>query len=147
VLGFSHIVWALSQVTRGGGKEKIVWGLSQKQAFDELKKRLCSSLVLSLLNLKHPFEIETDSLGYVVDVILTQNDHPMAYQSETLSNIFRKYPNYDKEIYSIVKACHQWRHYIIGKETIIHTDHKPLQFMKTQGKLQNDHHQKWSTYL
>jgi hypothetical protein len=22
-----------------------------------------------------------------------------------------------------------------------------MQFMKTQGKLQNDHHQKWSTYL
>ena len=30
---------------------------------------------------------------------------------------------------------------------IIHTDHKPLQFIQTQGKLQNDHHQKWSTYL
>jgi hypothetical protein len=32
-------------------------------------------------------------------------------------------------------------------ETVIHTDHKPLQFMQTQGKLQNDRHQKWSTYL
>ena len=29
VLGFSHIAWALSQVTRGGGKEKFVWGQSQ----------------------------------------------------------------------------------------------------------------------
>jgi hypothetical protein len=26
MLGFSHIAWALSQVTRGGGKEKFVWG-------------------------------------------------------------------------------------------------------------------------
>jgi hypothetical protein len=50
-------------------------------------------------------------------------------------------------MYSIVQACHQWRHYILGKETVIHTDHKPLQFMQTQGKLQNDRHQKWSTYL
>jgi hypothetical protein len=30
---------------------------------------------------------------------------------------------------------------------IIHTNHKPLQFMQTQGKLQNDFHQKWSMYL
>ena len=30
VLGLSHIAWALSQVTKGGGKEKILWGLSQK---------------------------------------------------------------------------------------------------------------------
>ena len=27
------------------------------------------------------------------------------------------------------------------------TDHRPLQFMQTQRKLQNDRHQKWSTYL
>jgi hypothetical protein len=49
----------------------------------------------------------------------------------------------------MTKKCntYQWRHYILGKETVIHTDHKPLQFMQTQGKLQNDRHQKWSTYL
>jgi hypothetical protein len=40
VLGFSHIAWALSQVTRGGSKTKFVWGLSQKKSFDDLKKCL-----------------------------------------------------------------------------------------------------------
>jgi hypothetical protein len=30
VLGFSHISWALSQVTKGGGREKFVWGKEQK---------------------------------------------------------------------------------------------------------------------
>jgi hypothetical protein len=34
-----------------------------------------------------------------------------------------------------------------GEGEVIHTDHRPLQFIQTQGKLQNDHHQKWSTYL
>jgi hypothetical protein len=37
VLGFSHIAWALSQVTRGGGKENFVWGWSQQQEFNDLK--------------------------------------------------------------------------------------------------------------
>jgi hypothetical protein len=37
VLGFSHIAWALSQVTRGVGKTKSMWGLSQQKAFDDLK--------------------------------------------------------------------------------------------------------------
>jgi hypothetical protein len=50
-------------------------------------------------------------------------------------------------MYSIVQPCRQWRHYILGKETVIHTNHKPLQFMQTQEKLQNDCHKKWSTYL
>jgi hypothetical protein len=30
VLGFSHIAWALSQINRGGGKEKFAWGRSQQ---------------------------------------------------------------------------------------------------------------------
>jgi hypothetical protein len=30
VLGFSHIAWALSQVTKGGGREKFVWGKEKK---------------------------------------------------------------------------------------------------------------------
>jgi hypothetical protein len=83
----------------------------------------------------------------VVGVILTQHNHPVAYDSETLSDVVHKYPTYDKQMYSIVQACFQWRHYILGNEIIIHINYKPLHFMKTQGKLHNDRHQKWSTYL
>jgi hypothetical protein len=135
VLGFSHIAWALSQVTKGGGEENIVWGLSQQQAFENLKNRLCSSPVLSLLDLQHPFEIDIDALDYDVGFILTQHGQPVAYNSETLSDVIRKYPTYDKEMYSIVQSYRQWRHYILGKETVIHTNREPLQFMQTQGKL------------
>jgi len=35
----------------------------------------------------------------------------------------------------------------MGKKSIIHNDHGPFQFMQTKGKLQNDHHLKWSMYL
>jgi hypothetical protein len=105
VLGFSHIAWALSQINRSGGKDKFSWGWSQQQAFDDLKQRLCSTPILSLPYLKHPFEIETDASDYVVGTVLTQHDHPVAYHSETLSYTVHKYPTYDKEMYSIVQAC------------------------------------------
>jgi hypothetical protein len=95
VLGFSHITWALSQITRGGGKEKFAWGWPQ-QAFDDLKQCLFSTPVLSLLDLQQPFEIDTDASDYVVGVVLTQHSHPVAYHSETLSYVVRKYPTYDK---------------------------------------------------
>jgi hypothetical protein len=90
VLGFSHIAWALNQTTRGGGKVKFAWGQPQQQAFDDLKQCLCSTLVISLPDLQQPFEIETDALDYVVGVVLTQHSHPMAYHSETLSDVARK---------------------------------------------------------
>jgi hypothetical protein len=37
VLGFSHITWALSQVTKGGAKDKFSWIASQHKAFEGLK--------------------------------------------------------------------------------------------------------------
>jgi hypothetical protein len=147
VLGFSHITWPLSQVTKGGVKAKFFWSESQQKAFNYLKHRLYFAPVLTLLNLQQPFEIETDASDYAIGEVLTQQRHPVAYHSETLSDTVQKYPTNDKEMYSIVQACRQWKHYILGKETIIHTDHRPLQFIQTQGKLQNDRHQKWSTYL
>ena len=112
-----------------------------------MKHHLCLTPLLSLPDLQNPFKIETDALDYVLGAIVTQYGHPVAYHSEVLSDAIHKYPTYDKEMYSIVQACQKWKHYILGKETIIHIDHKPLQFIQTRGKLQNDRHQKWSTYL
>lgn len=126
VLGLSHIARSLSQVTKGGSKAKFVWVNSQQQAFKDLKQHLCSAPILTLPYLQQPFEIETDASDYAVGAVLTRHGHPVAYYSETLSNTILKYPTYDKDMYSIVQACRQWKHYILGKETVIHTDHKPL---------------------
>jgi hypothetical protein len=92
MLGFSHIAWALSQITRGGGKEKFVWVLSQQKVFDDLKQCLFSTPMLSLPDLQQPFEIETSN--YVVGTVLTRHGHPLAYHSETY--VIRKYPTYKK---------------------------------------------------
>ena len=103
--GFSHIAWALSQVTKGGGRENFTWGKEQQRAFDDMKHRLCSTPVLSLPDLQKPFDIETGASDYAVGEFLTQHDHPIAYHSETLSENVLKYPTYDKEMYSIIQAC------------------------------------------
>jgi hypothetical protein len=73
-----------------------VWGLSQQQAFNDLKQRMCSDPVTLLLDLQQPFEIEVDALDYAVGAFLTRDDHHVAYHSETLSNFIHKYPTYDK---------------------------------------------------
>jgi hypothetical protein len=49
-----------------------------------------------IMDLQHPFEIETDASDYVVGIVLTQHDHPVEYHSETLSDVVCKYPTYDK---------------------------------------------------
>ena len=123
MLGFSHITWPLSQVTTGGEKEKFFWLETQNKAFAELKHCLCCAPVITLPDLQKLFEIKIDASNYAIGAVLTQQGHPVAYHSETLFDTVRKYPTYDKEMYSIVQDCQQWKHYILGKEMIIHTDH------------------------
>jgi hypothetical protein len=96
VLGFSHIAWALSQVTKGGGRAKFVWGKEKKHALKDMKHHLFSSPVLSLPDLQKPFEIETDATDYTMGAVLTQHGHLVAYHSETLFYTIWKYSTYDK---------------------------------------------------
>jgi hypothetical protein len=72
VLGFSHITWPLSQVTKGGAKEKIFWSEYQKKAFVELKHHLYRAPMLTLPELHQPFNIEIDVSDYAIGEILTQ---------------------------------------------------------------------------
>ena len=58
--------------------------------------------MLTLPDLQQPFEIEIDASDYAIGAVLTQQGHPVAYNSETLSDTIHKYPTYDKEMYSIV---------------------------------------------
>jgi hypothetical protein len=119
-------------VTKGGAKEFFFWVVSQQKAFEDLKISLCSTPILIFSDLQQPFEIETNASYYSIDVVLTQYDHLAAYHNETLFDVVCRYPTYDKEMYSIVQACRKWKHYIMGKENIICTDQRPLQFMQTQ---------------
>ena len=79
-----------------------------------------------LLDLYHPFDIETDASDYSLGALITQSGHPIMFHLETFSNTVRMYSTYEKELYAIVQALKQWRHYILGKEMVILNDHKPL---------------------
>ena len=75
-----------------------------------------------------PFETEINASDYSLSVVITQLGHPIAFHPKTFSDTVRRYSTYEKELYAIVQALKQWRHYILGKETTILTYHKPLHF-------------------
>ena len=53
---------------------------------------------------------------------------------------------YDQEFYAIIQALKKWRHYLIPKEFVLSTDHRALQYLGSQHKL-NQRHMKWVEYL
>ena len=105
MLGFSHIIWCLSQVTKGGEKSNFFWSKSQQMTFVELKHHLYSTPGLTFPNLQQPFEIEIDAFYYAIGAVLTHEGHLVVYDSETLSDTTLKYPTYNKEMSSIVQVC------------------------------------------
>ena len=106
MLGFSDITWPLSQVTKGGAKEKFFWFESQQKAFIELKDLLYSAPILALLDLQQPSEVEIDASDSSIGAVLSQHRHPVAYHSETLLDTVQNYPTYDKEMYSTYDTDH-----------------------------------------
>jgi len=73
-------------------------------------------------------------------VLLIAGARPICYHSDVFHWAVLNYPTYDKELYSMVKAVKKWKHYLMGKETIIHIDHQPLLYLEAQSKLQHTMH-------
>ena len=69
------------------------------------------------------------------------------YHSEVFHGAVLNYPTYNKELYVMVQVVKKWKHYLMVKETIIHTNHQLLQYLQAQNKLQQTRHYKWMGFL
>eukprot|EP00253_Pinus_taeda_P035716 PITA_35716 len=107
-------------------KQVFQWGGRQQKSFETLKEKISAAPVLALPNLQQPFEVKTDASGYAMGVVLMQKKKTICYHSEKFSQAMINYPTYDKELYALVESVKKWKHYLIDKETIIHTDQQPL---------------------
>ena len=112
-----------------------------------MKKKILEAPVLALPNLQRTFEVEIDASDYVLGAVLIQDGKPVEYKPELFSGAIKNYPTYDKEFYSLYQAIKHWRVYLLGKEVIVHSDHKPLEYLHAQSKLQQARHMKWMSYL
>ena len=78
---------------------------------------------MALPNLQYPSEVETDASGYAMGVVLMQEGKHVCNHYEVFHGEFLNYPTYDKELYALVQYLKKWKHYLMGKGTIIHTGH------------------------
>jgi len=85
------------------------------------------------------FQVKCDASGLEIGAVLSQDNKPVAYFNEKLNNVKNKYSRYDKEFYAMIQSLKKWRHYLIPKEFVLHSDNQALQFTTRQEKLNQRH--------
>ena len=140
----------MTDLTKKGQPNKVVWSEVHNQAFQKLKGVLCSDAVLKLPDLHQPFIIRTDASNRGLGAVLLQEDEglekPVAYASRKLLPRECNYSTIERECLGIVWGILKFQKYLYGKEFKLETDHLPLQWLQ-QKKSTNSRLMRWALSL
>ena len=113
-----------------------------EQSFQELKKRLVMTPILTIPEGKDGFVIYCNALGHWLGAVLIQHGRVIVYASRQLKDYKKNYPTHDLELVAVVFALKMWRHYLYGVHCDIYTDHKNLKYIVTQKEM-NIRQRRW----
>ena len=99
------------------------WDAPQAEAFQRL---CCTAPVLAYYDVKKETTIQCGASKNAVSVVLLQEGRPVAYASRKLCKSELIWAPIEKEMLAIVFNAHKFREYILGKATLVQTDHQPL---------------------
>ena len=112
-------------------KNKFLWGPTQQDAFESLKKELTSTPVLAYYDPAKKTILLADASSYGLGAVLLQEQEngtrkPVAYVSRSMTTTKQRYAQIEKETLATPWACEKFNDFILGKDILIETDHKPL---------------------
>ena len=123
-------------------KIPFIWGVSEENAFLEIKKIMVALPVLALPDSDKPFIVETDASDFAVRAVLLQVgddnlEHPVAFFSRKMLPAETNYPVHNKEILAIISTLKEWPHYLMNAHypVVIRSDHKSLEYFKLPQRL------------
>ncbi|GJV70316.1 putative reverse transcriptase domain-containing protein [Tanacetum coccineum] len=123
-----------------------VWGDDEEEAFQTLKLKLCSALILSLPEGSEDFVVYCDASLKGFGAVLMQQEKVIAYASKQLRKNEENYTTHDLKLGAVVFALRLWRHYLYDTKCTVYTDHKSLQYILDQKEL-NMRQRRWIELL
>ncbi len=92
---FSSLAAPLTDLTKKGQPEKVLWGPTEEEALRRVKESLTSEPVLRAPDFNCPFLLQTDTsdtgLGAVLSQIQDGEEHPVIYISRKLTPAEQRY--------------------------------------------------------
>lgn len=98
---FSSIMAHITDCIRDG---KLVWTEQAVAAFELIKAKLTTALILVLPDFDSPFELHCVASKLGIGAVLSQSTKPVAFYSEKLTGARSRYSTYDVEFYAVVQA-------------------------------------------
>src|SRR5688572_19817421 len=128
------------------------WKSNQQQAFEILKEKLTTALIVRYSDVEKPFFLYTDASGVGLGAVLAQkednHEYVIAYASRTLSPAEKNYGITEQECLAIVWAVKYFRHYLCGSKFTIITDHSALKWLlNSSSETANRRLERWKITL
>ena len=141
---FALIASTLHDLTKKGVKFR--WTQKEIDAFNKLKQKLTTGPVLILSDLQKSFVVRCDASGSSIGAVLEQDGHVIAYESRRLRPEEQSANIYEKELFAILHALHSWKHYLLGADFVVETDHQSLRYFLQQSKI-SEKQIRWANFL
>lgn len=94
----------MAHLTRLLVKDQFQWSPEAQLAFETLKDAICTTSFLGLLDFSQPFVVETDASGVGMEVVLTQQNHPIAFFNKPFCTKLLHSSTYVRELATIMVA-------------------------------------------
>lgn len=131
IRNFSGIVQPLNKLTKKN--VEFNWTNECNDAFNTLKSRLLSPVILQYPDFSKPFVVTVDASNTACGAVLSQNvnghDLPISFISKSFQKGELNKSTIEKELLAIHFAVTHLRPYIYGTKFTVRSDHKPLVFL------------------
>ena len=115
------------------------WKKDYKDHFEKFKKAIANAATLYFPDYTLPWVVRCDASDYAVGAVLYQEveingviEHqPIAFSAKRFSEPASKWDTYKREAYAIFHAVQSFHYYLRGKDFIVETDHRNLQWIES----------------